>query len=82
MNPPELQDRFYSQPPMLGSDSIRGMLGGDPGPTRGRAWIKPGPNFTNTRGGTPPAAAPSVLDVPESPSWPSALSVILRGMRR
>ena len=86
MNPPEIQDRFYSQPPMLGSDSIRGMLGGDPGPTPGRAWVKPGPSFTNTPGGTPPAAmqsSPSVLDIPASPSWPSVLAAILHGgMRR
>jgi len=83
MNAPELQERFYSRPPMLGSDSIRGMLGGDPGPTPGRAWITPTRN-ANPRGGTPPdtmpAAAPrSVFDVLGQESFrPSVLSAATR----
>jgi hypothetical protein len=83
-NTPEVQSRFshYRTPPMLGSDSIRAMLGGDPTPTPGRAWIAadgsagPESRATITRGGTPPPTPlPSVFDFLNSPSsWPSALA--------
>ena len=81
-NSPEVRNRIYQTPPTLGSDSIRAMLGGDPTPTPGRAWINqdgsmgPEGRASVTRAGTPPPTPlPSVFNFLNSPSsWPSALA--------